>query len=270
MNTSQTVARLEALLARVRRRAAEPRPTGTAVILTDAPRAAVAPAPAPVAVAPPPPPPPPPMPPQRTEADIVLEVDVAEATQDTIVAVATDDVVAPAALDSRERLVAAEPLAAEAPAVDASPTDAEIRAAKPISVPQPEAAPAELSDDEIEEAPASSRRPVGPQPEERLAEMAFGAEEPSPPRHTPPPESGRLPAAPSEPEFDVDITGVRDAKPATRPPEPQPEPQRAAELAPVAVHGDIAASSAVADVVGHAERAAPSRFVELLDASLAL
>jgi hypothetical protein len=208
------------------------------------------------------------MPPQRTEADIVLEVEVAEATQDTIVAVATDDVAAPAALDSRERLVAAEPLAAEAPAADPSPTDTAIIAAKPV--PEPEAAPAELSDDEIEEAPASSRRPVGPQPEERLAEMAFGAEEPSPPRHTPPPESGRLPAAPSEPEFDVDITGVRDAKPVTRPPEPQPEPQRAAEATPVAVRGDIAASSAVADVVGHAERATPSRFVELLDASLAL
>jgi hypothetical protein len=265
VNTSQTVARLEALLARVRRRAAEARPARTASTLADAPRAAAP--PAPVAVAPSPPPP---MPPQRTEADIVLEVEVAETTQDTIVAVATDDVVAPAALDSRERLVAAEPLAVEAPSVDASPTDTDIRAAKPASVPEPEPAPAELSDDEIEEAPASSRRPVGPQPEERLAEMAFGAEEPSPPRHTPPPESGRLPAAPSEPEFDVDITGVRDAKPATRPPEPQPEPQRAAELAPVAVRGDIAASSAVADVVGHAERATPSRFVELLDASLAL
>jgi len=253
VNTSQTVARLEALLARVRRHTAEPRPARTASILAVAPQ------------------PPPPMPPQRTEADIVLEVEVAEATQDTIVAVATDDVVAPAALDSRERLVAAEPLATEAPAVDASPTDTEIRAAKPISTPEPEAAPAELSEDDIEEAPASSRRPVGPQPEERLAEMAFGAEEPSPPRHTPPPESGRLPAAPSEPEFDVDITGVREAaKPATIPPEPQPEPQRAAETAPVAVRGDIAASSAVADVVGHAERATPSRFVELLDASLAL
>jgi hypothetical protein len=101
--------------------------------------------------------------------------------------------------------------------------------------------------------------------------MAFGAEEPSPPRHTPPPESGRLPAAPPEPEFDVDTTGVREAaKPAARPAEPQPEPKPPAELAPVAVRGDIAASSAVVDVVGHAERSTPTRFVELLDASLAL
>jgi hypothetical protein len=202
------------------------------------------------------------MPPQMTEADIVMEVDVAEATQDTVVAVAAEEVVAPAALESRERLVVAEP-AAEAPT--------EVRTREPQPVPEPEVAPAELSDDEIEEAPASSRRPVGPQPEERLAEMAFGAEEPSPPRHTPPPESGRLPAAPPEQEFDVDITGVREAaKPASRAPEPQPVQQLAPELAPVALRGDIATSSAVADVVGHAERGMPSRFVELLDASLAL
>jgi hypothetical protein len=210
------------------------------------------------------------MPPQRTEADIVLGVEVAEATQDTIVAVATDDVVAPAGLDSRERLVAAEPLGASA--ADSAPT--EVRARQPEPAAEPEVAPAELRDEErdeeIEEAPASSRRPVGSQPEERLAEMAFGAEEPSPPRHTPPPESGRLPAAPSEPEFDVDTRGVRDAKSVARPSEPQPVPQPAAELAPVAVRGDVAPSSAVADVVGRAERAAPSRFVELLDASLAL
>lgn len=265
MNTSQTVARLEALLARVRKRAAEPRAAPTATILADAsPPPPPPPAPMPAARAPEPPPPP--MPPQRTEADIVVEVEVAETTQDTIVAVAAEEVVAPAALESRERLVAAEPLVAEAPAADAAPTMAPPREA------EPEAAPAEVSEEDIEEAPASSRRPVGPQPEERLAEMAFGAEEPSPPRHTPPPESGRLPAAPPVEEFDVDNTGVREAaKTAARQPEPIPEARAApAEPSPVSVRGDIAPSSAVADVVGHSERAMPTRFVELLDASLAL
>lgn len=243
MNNTHTVARLEALLARVRKRTGEPRPARTAPIRAGAP-------PHPP-VAPAPEPPPPPAPPQRTEADIVLEVDVAEVTQDTIVAVASEEVAAPAALESRERLVVAEAVAVE--------------------VPPAEPAPADVSEEEIEEAPASSRRPVGPQPEERLAEMAFGAEEPSPPRHTPPPESGRLPAAPAVQEFDGDTTGVREAaKPLTRPPEPQPEAQPAAELAPVALHGEIAPSSRVADVVGRSERAAPSKFVELLDASLAL
>ncbi|HEX8796727.1 MAG TPA: hypothetical protein VF765_37505 [Polyangiaceae bacterium] len=263
MNT-QTVARLEALLERVRRRGAEPRAARTAPVVAAAPPAPVMAAPAPAAPAlPATEPPPPPLRPQQTEADIVLEVEVAVATQDTIVAVAAEEVVAPAALESRERLVVAEPVAAEAP-----PT--EIHTREPEPVPEPEVAAAEVSDDEIEEAPASSRRPVGPQPEERLAEMAFGAEEPSPPRHTPPPESGRLPAAPPVQEFDGDTTGVRDAKPVTRHPESGPEPQPAAELAPVAVRADIAPNSSVADVVGRSERATPSKFVELLDASLAL
>ena len=51
--------------------------------------------------------------------------------------------------------------------------------------------------DEIDETPASSRRPVAAPPEERLAELAFGSEEPQPARHTPPPKSGRLPAPPA-------------------------------------------------------------------------
>ena len=114
--------------------------------------------------------------------------------------------------------------------------------------------------EEVEEAPLSSRRPVAPEPEERLADLAFGAEEPQPPRHTPPPESGRLPAAPPV-EFDGDVTGVREATPiAPRQRELLPEPTRA-ELAP---------SDAVADLVGEAQRFAPATFAALLDASLAL
>jgi hypothetical protein len=241
VNTSQTVARLEALLARVRKRAAEPRPARIPAQT-------------------------PPMPQQRRDVDTFVEVEVAEAKQNTLVAVAAEEVVVPAALESRERLLAAEPLDSDASAADASPTEA--RAGEAVPAQGPEAP----SDEEIDEAPASSRRPVGSQPEERLAEMAFGTEDPSPPRHTPPPESGRLPAiAPAE-EFDFDTTGVREAakKPAPRSPEPQPEPQAPPEIAPVAVRAEIATSSAVADVVGHAERAMPSRFVELLDASLGL
>lgn len=267
MNTTETVARLEALLARVRRHAGEPRPPRAATIVADAPPAPPPPAPAAAARAPEPPPP---MAPQRTEADIVLEVDVAEATQDTIVAVAAEEVAAPAALESRERLVAAEPLVAETPAAQAPPTEVRARDVEPL--PQREAPPAEVSDEDLEEAPASSRRPVGPEPEERLAEMAFGAEEPSPPRHTPPPESGRLPAAPPVEEFDIDNTGVREAaKTVARPAEPPPQPPAAvAELSPVPVRADVAPSSAVAGVVGGSDRVMPTKFVELLDASLAL
>ena len=76
-----------------------------------------------------------------------------------------------------------------------------------------------LEVDVAEPAPLSSRRPVAlerdaneemRQEKKNLAELAFGEEQPAPPRHTPPPESGKLPAAPTV-EFDGDITGVREA-----------------------------------------------------------
>jgi hypothetical protein len=90
--------------------------------------------------------------------------------------------------------------------------------------------------------------------------MAFGAEEPRPPRHTPPPESGRLPAAPAV-EFDGDVTGVREATPIV---------QRPRELVPAPIRAELAPSDAVADLVGEAQRFAPATFAALLDASLAL
>jgi hypothetical protein len=91
--------------------------------------------------------------------------------------------------------------------------------------------------------------------------MAFGAEEPAPPRHTPPPESGRLPAVPAV-EFDADVTGVREATPIVLP--------RPRELVPEATRAALVPSDGVADVVGEAQRFAPTTFAELLDASLAL
>jgi hypothetical protein len=73
----------------------------------------------------------------------------------------------------------------------------------------------DASAEEEEPAPSSSRRPVTSPPsgdaERGLAELAFGEEpQQSPAMHTPPPESGRLPAAPPV-EFDMDVTGVREA-----------------------------------------------------------
>ncbi len=59
-------------------------------------------------------------------------------------------------------------------------------------------------------APQSSRRPVLPVAEAALSDIAFGVSESGPPRHTPPPESGRLPAAPVD-EPDRELTGVRSA-----------------------------------------------------------
>lgn len=236
------ISRLEALLERVRTRAGEPRVHAVAA--------------SPVAVAPAfePAPPPPPLAqeqqedlestqqrqvpsrhgPSRTEAEIVVEVDVQAATTDTVLAVPVEEVQVPEATESRERLVAAEPAPEPAPEIIASVED-------------------------IEEAPVSSRRPVAPQPEERLAEMAFGAEEPQPPRHTPPPESGRLPAAPAV-EFDGDITGVREAA----------KPAAPVEIVPEATVADLQPSDTVADMVGQPRAIAPTTFVAALDASIAL
>jgi hypothetical protein len=143
----------------------------------------------------------------------------------------------------------------------------------------------------LEEAPASSRRTVAQQPEERIAQIAFGADEPTrEPLHTPPPESGRLPAAAAI-DFDADVTGVRDSAPVAplrpdragpaRPEVALPDPPAAADgpamgaapaqgLAPEPTHPNLPESEGVAEVIGEAQRFAPGTFVALLDASLAL
>lgn len=281
----QTLARLEALLSRVRSRAVEPR-TAPATIATPsvdahaevaaAPVAAVhefvaAAAPSPVfeldepvedlestqarAV-------PSRTAPMRTEADIVVDVEAQVTTQETVVAVPVEEV---AALESRERLVAAEPaapLVMEAASLpvrepESSPTLA-VQVEEQIEELVPEA-------EEVEEAPVSSRRPVAPPPGERLEEMAFGSVEPEPPRHTPPPESGRLPAAP-EVEFEGDITGVRDAARAAHP----PAPPAVVAIVPEATLADLSPSDEVADVVRPAHAPGPTTFVGMLDQSIAL
>lgn len=209
-----------------------------------------------------------------TETEIVVEVEVQASTNDSVLAVPVEESSVPEALDSRERLVAAEP------APEAT-TEAVVEAAAPqikLELDEPEAEAEEaapevvsteetLSPDqveELEEAPVSSRRPLAPPPGERLEEMAFGAVEPEPPRHTPPPESGRLPAAP-EVEFDGDITGVRDAKSG------HPPAAAVAEIiVPEVTMAVLDASDEVAEIAGSPQPPAPITFLAALDASLAL
>jgi hypothetical protein len=106
-----------------------------------------------------------------------------------------------------------------------------------------------------DEPPVSSRRPVMPEPEERLAELAFGAEDPSPPRHSPPPESGRLPAAP-----DVSIEANEESRTQSS----------SRELVPEVMRAELSSRAEIIDVIGQAQRFAPSTFLDLLDASLSL
>jgi hypothetical protein len=218
--------------------------------------------------------------PARTDADIVVDVDVQASTHETVLAVPVEDAAIPEPLDSRERLVAAEPAVEPVaePAIEL-PTDAVIEMTSPqpaveVVEPEPEPAPEVVSSEEtlspeqveeveeIEEAPASSRRPLAPPAGERLEEMAFGAVEPEPPRHTPPPESGRLLAAP-EVEFDGDITGVRDSKSAHPPVTPE-------ALVPEATLASLGPSDDVAAVTGAPKPPAPATFLAVLEASLAL
>lgn len=289
MSKGETIAKLESLLARIRARAAEPRRPAPVVAMA-------APVAAPAALhieevvatsarpsvddettlTQPTRPPPAPEPDVADVAD-VIDVDVQEATSETVIGVPAEEAPVAEAFESRERLVAAEPVAemttVEAPAAVAPPVEEppqEVLAAV-------EEAPQELlaAEEDVEDAPLSSRRPVAPQPEERIAEIAFGAEEPRPPRHTPPPESGRLPAAPVV-EFDADVTGVHETPAAVGAPhraerEPEPEmPRRASELVPETTAPDLPSGESVVDVVGEAQAFAPSTFVALLDASLAL
>jgi hypothetical protein len=117
-----------------------------------------------------------------------------------------------------------------------------------------------------ERAPASSRRPVIPpsEPEERLEELAFG-QETRPPLHTPPPESGRLPAAPAV-DYGGEVTSVRAAPSESG----EPQSPAAAWAAQTAHASFVEAPGPVADVVGHVRTFSADTFLELLDASLAL
>ena len=310
MNKALTLSRLEALLARIRTRAAEPRrsaPLAAAAAPAAAPQAVAAPAiatpvvatpipvspvspalvarAAPVAVAPPAPAPalareaaisvapepesavdeltlpPPPMP--AGDQEFAVEVDMSDAI----------DAPEPSAVDhdsrgasaSQERLAVADSVPPPSiPPAERADRGASLEGVDALTDDEPR--PGD-EDEDIEEAPISSRRAVVSQPEERLAHLAFGADEP-PQRHTPPPKSGPLPAPPAGGEFEADITGVRKAE--TLLADDAHPPPAPSVLVPQTAKPNLASSADVADVIGEAQSFAPDTFVALLDASLSL
>jgi hypothetical protein len=299
---SATVSKLESLLARIRGRAAEPRPAASSAapgVARAVPAIAAPPAAPPPAPAAPPPAPAPPVaapvvtvtrPVQRVEPPPTVIIDQIEEATLPPPPMASDDFAVdvdvhvstppPPRMDavpssnrepspSQERLSAAQTPSTEPPALMADVADEGPSLEHGESLADEDALAGE---EKPEEAPISSRRPVAP-PEERLAELAFGASEPPPPRHTPPPKSGRLPAPPAS-EFDADVTGVRDAvalptagADVTR---PAAQASRPGVLVPQAARPNLASEPRVADVIGDAQAFAPGTFFELLDASLAL
>jgi hypothetical protein len=262
LTASVTIAKLEALLARVLARSSEKRPEHPVIAASPSP-----PPPAVVAAvavaAPPAPVEPeaedkPTIPPAAIAASLdEPDVDIAPAVEVTVdngpdivvgESSAVDELLLDEVSDSRERLVAAEPVDSAGPSVIA------------------EVEEEEASDVKEEEAPASSRRPVAPAPEERLAELAFGTEEQPATGRTPPPKSGPLPAPPLE--FDADVTGVRKSVPPGADSSDPPAPVR---LTPHVARLQVTEGrDPIVDVIGAAQRFAPPTFISLLDASLSL
>jgi hypothetical protein len=207
--------------------------------------------------------------------DDSITVSIEEGAPPAMAMATPEESVSPAASESAERLVAADRTASE-PQVEvmfASVPPPTAVPPAPEKVAAVEAAPAEgdasmeLDADgaSIAKAPASSRRPVAPGPEEQIAEVAFGSEEPQqPPRHTPPPESGRLPASPVE-EFDADVTGVR-----TAPQQEKAVPVEEPELEPIATRAQLPSGESIIDVTGAPSAFVPATFASWLDATLSL
>lgn len=130
----------------------------------------------------------------------------------------------------------------------------------------------ELTTDEGAEdrAPASSRRPVaGLATEPPLDQLAFDSEEPLSALHTPPPESGKVPAASDITDYDRDLGDVENQSEASQ------RAERAFDsapegLVPETTHPTLDASVTVAQFVGQAAPFAPASFLALLDATLGL
>jgi hypothetical protein len=215
------------------------------------------------------------------EADVEVEVDYVETTQIS----ASDGAPgmegsAHGTSESVERLVAAQPTAPEV-VVDVAPSTPEDVSAEPLTTssaaeaelarpPEEAASPLEpeagAEQEEPEPGPASSRRPVMmTEPEERLEQMAFGTVETPPPRHTPPPESGRVPAAPAvEPEGEA--TGLREVVPSAAEPPSSPVVQ----LVPQPTRAALDSRDDIAEVIGQAHAFQPATFSALLDATMTL
>ncbi len=288
MSAKEQITKLEELLARVSSRAHEPRLAlaRAAAPVSAAPVLVVTPPPAPVVAAPVAPPAPPP--------PIVVAMPAPDADLEE-----TREI--PVAAKSDARLIAAKPVEP----LDLDTTSDSVETLNDThleSIPVEDAGP-DIEVAEEEPAPSSSRRPISPPAAEEIAETAFGADDlAAPPRHTPPPESGRLPAAPElAPVIDVDdeaqdITGVHHMPAGDRPaaaaaeetdamarsgeheglsspPDeitPPPAVVSRVALTPHIARPERSASAPVVDAIGQAMAFSPATFGELLDATLSL
>ena len=266
MTTQETISRLEALLSRIKTRAAEARPVAQA--------ASPEPIHVPIPTAPPP-----------AEAAVALESTRGPTLE-----------VAPVELESRARLVAEREPELEVLELDdrhVVTEDVEVSiVAEDILVGEEEV---------LEAPPPSSRRPIAepldaappeaepthtPPPEsgKQVAALAFdddftgvrdAAQRPAPPLEPGAPEihlaSQHPPAMAAKHEMEAELD-IPPAPPASRPPAsvrlPSERPQAAREMAPEVIR-PVLMHAPVADLHGELTFA-PKSFGELLDASLAL
>lgn len=246
MNKAETLSRLEMLLERVRVRTGA---RGGSVASSAPSTTAVNPAPVeePVQLStwtPPPPEAPAP------DVAIAIDVDYVEAAE---VPQADGRSEEPQSdrFDSTERLVVAGSADDAADELIPEPETVE-NEEQAVETQPPTDAPVEEA---AEPAPASSRRPVMmTEPDDRLERIAFGAGDARPPLHTPPPESGRVPAAPAD-EFDSETP---EARPLSEP------------LVAEATLAILEASGPVAELTGAPRRSVPTTFSALLDETLSL
>jgi len=250
VSKAETLSRLEVLLERVRVRAGAR--GGSAASSTPATVEAVSPAPVeePVQLStwtPPPPDGPAP------DVAIAIDVDYVETAQVTLPDSRSEDPPADR-FDSTERLVVAGSADDAADELIPDPEPVE-NGEEPVEATQSASdAPVDEAA-EPEPAPASSRRPVMmTEPDDRLERIAFGAEDARPPLHTPPPESGRVPAAPAD-EFDSESPEARN------PAEP---------FVAEATRANLESGGRVAELTGTPRRSVPTTFSALLDDTLSL
>jgi hypothetical protein len=279
VSKAHTLAKLQALLERVRARAAESRsPHANGPATANAMPAAPPPAAQPVELSTWSPPA---IDATTRELEIEVEVDYVEPAQVSVAErSAGAEGPAPGTSESVERLVAAQPTVVSEGALDLAPPPPEDAGGEPRTTAaalegemdrsrEDSAPPVETEaggdQEEPEPVPASSRRQVMmTEPEERLEQMAFGSTETPPPRHTPPPESGRMPAAPAV-ELEGGATGLREVVQSAAEPPPS-----VVQLAPQPTRATLDSRDDIAEVLGQAEAFQPATFSALLDAAMAL
>lgn len=127
-----------------------------------------------------------------------------------------------------------------------------------------------------DQPPDSSRRLLGPDPEEQIARIAFGKETEQPPCHTPPPESGRMLAG-SDSDLELELGTKSSFDPFEARVDDHADDDEDASSAPTSTRlvvletrASIPSDGDVAEVIGSLPRHSPETFLQALRSSMSL